>query len=77
MRDLETIKEIVDYFNKNESTVRETAKHFRISKSIVYHYLTQIMPNPTSEAILKKNKEQRHIRGGIATKNKYLNKKRS
>ena len=77
MRDLETVKEIVDYFNKNESTVRETAKHFRISKSIVYHYLKQIMPNPTSEAILKKNKEQRHIRGGIATKNKYLNKKRS
>lgn len=77
MKDLETIKMIVEYYNENESTVRETAKHFGVSKSSVYKYLTEVMPNKTSATILKNNKEQRHIRGGEATKNKYLREKRS
>ena len=33
MRDLDTVNLVVDYFNANRSTVRETAKHFGISKS--------------------------------------------
>lgn len=74
MRDLETIKAIVKYFNDNESTVRKTAKHFGISKSSVYQYLTVVMPNTVSAEILKKNKEERHVRGGEATKNKYSKK---
>ena len=74
MRDLETISAIVKYFNENESTVRETPKHFGISKSSVYNYLTKVMPNKVSTRILKKNKEERHIRGGQATKNKYSRK---
>lgn len=74
MRDLETISNIVKYFNENESTVRKTAEHFGISKSSVHLYLTKIMPNKVSAEILKKNKEERHIRGGEATKNKYLRK---
>lgn len=77
MRDLETISAIVKYFNENESTVRETAKHFGISKSSVHKYLTKVMPNKVSAEILKKNKEERHIRGGQATKNKYSGKNRS
>lgn len=77
MQNLETISAIVKYYNENESTVRETAKHFGISKSSVYHYLTTVMPNKVSAEILKKNKEERHIRGGQATKNKYLKKNES
>lgn len=71
MRNLEFVQNVVDYFNKHQSTVRKTAKHFNISKSAVHFYLTEIMPNPTSKAILEKNKKERHIRGGLATKAKY------
>ena len=71
MRDLEFIKKVVDYFNENKSTVRKTAEVFKISKSAVHLYLTKILPNPTSTAILEKNKQERHIRGGLATKKKY------
>ena len=66
------IKEIVDYFNYNRSTVRKTAAHFKISKSCVHRYLTKVYPNNTSRKILDENKSERHIRGGQATKNKYL-----
>lgn len=66
------VKDVVYYFNNNHSTVRETAKKFGISKSTVYVYLTKIYPNSTSAKILAKNKAERHIRGGQATKNKYL-----
>lgn len=69
--DLERAKEVVDYFNDNNSTVRDTAKACGISKSTVYNYVTRIFPNPTSEAILQKNKRERHIRGGLATRKKY------
>lgn len=77
MRDLEFKHSVVDYFNNHQSTVRETAKHFGISKSCVYVYLTKILPNSVSTKILEKNKAERHIRGGNATKLKYLSKKRS
>ena len=66
------VKDVVNYFNINHSTVRETAKEFGISKSTVHLYLTKICPNSTSAKILAKNKAERHIRGGQATKNKYL-----
>ena len=72
MISLEFVEQIVDYFNTNRSTVRATAKHFGISKSTVYRYLTEIKPNETSAEILCINKSERHIRGGEATKNKYL-----
>lgn len=70
-QDLEFVKEVVQYFNTNESTVRETADACGISKSTVHNYLTKVFPNSTSAAILEKNKMERHIRGGLATKKKY------
>lgn len=72
MRDSNLVEKVVTYFNTHQSTVRETAKVFGISKSTVYVYLTEIKPNATSSEILAKNKAERHIRGGQATKNKYL-----
>lgn len=77
MRDLEFKHSVVDYFNNHQSTIRETAKHFGISKSCVHVYLTKIFPNPVSTEILEKNKAERHIRGGNATRQMYLSKKRS
>lgn len=72
MRSEEFVTSVVHYFNENQSTVRKTAEHFKISKSSVYYYLTKVKPNPWSEQILLYNKSQRHIRGGLATRNKYL-----
>lgn len=69
------VKQVVDYYNTNRSTVRATSDHFGISKTLVHQYLTKIMPNQTSLEILAYNKSVRHIRGGKATKNKYLSKR--
>ncbi len=68
--DYTLVKNVVKYYNDNRSTLRETANHFGISKDTVHSYLTKIMPNSTSREILDYNKSVRHIRGGLATKNK-------
>ena len=58
-------------------TVRATAKVFKISKSTVHKDVTQRLyyENPqlyrSVKAVLEKNKQERHIRGGKATKEKY------
>lgn len=72
MRDMNFVNEVVDYFNTHDTTVRETAKNFLISKSTVYNYIAKVSPNSISRMRLDKNKAERHIRGGQATKNKYL-----
>ena len=70
--------EIADYIIENNATVRQTAKHFRISKSTVHKDVTerllQINPALAGEArkVLDMNKSERHIRGGMATREKYL-----
>ena len=80
MRDYieERAVEIADYIIENSATVRQTAKQFRISKSTVHKDVTdrliQINPALAGEArkILDVNKEERHIRGVLATREKYL-----
>lgn len=70
--------EIANYIIENNATVRQTAKMFGISKSTVHkdvtERLTQINPTLAKEArkVLDINKSERHIRGGLATKEKYL-----
>ena len=72
-RAVEIGKYIVDY----HATVRQTAKKFGISKSTVHkdatERLTEINPLLAKEAreIRDINKSERHIRGGMATKEKY------
>ncbi len=62
---------------ENGATVRQTAKKFGVSKSTVHKDVTermmQINPALASQArkILDINKSERHIRGGMATKEKY------
>lgn len=70
--------EIANYIIENNATVRQTAKAFGISKSTVHkdvaERLSQINPALAAEArkVLDVNKSERHIRGGMATKEKYL-----
>ena len=65
------------YIIENRTTVRAAAKKFGISKSTVHKDVSERLPkvNPTLyvqvKDILEINKQERHIRGGLATKIKY------
>ena len=69
---------IAVYIINNNATVRQTAKAFGVSKSTVHKDVTdrllQVNPTLATEAskVLDINKSERHIRGGLATKEKYL-----
>ena len=75
--------ELAVYIIETGATVRSAAKHFGISKSTVHKDLSQRLPQHNPQlflrvrAVLDINKAQRHIRGGMATKAKYLHKKRN
>ena len=65
------------YIIENQGTVRSAAKKFGISKSTVHKDLSQRLPafnRPLYlqvKDVLEQNKAERHIRGGIATREKY------
>lgn len=65
------------YIIETGATVRTAALHFGISKSTVHKDLTQRLPHYNkslflqAQQVLHENKAQRHIRGGLATKEKY------
>ena len=69
---------IGEYIIKTGTTVRDAAKEFGISKSTVHKDVTAMLKNKnftlyeSVREILDKNKEERHIRGGEATRKKYL-----
>ena len=83
MRDYieERAVETAMYMSETKATVRQTAKKFGVSKSTVHKDLTsrlvQVNPGLAAEArkILDVNKSERHIRGGMATREKYLHQK--
>ena len=66
------------YIIENNATVRATAARFGISKSTVHKDVTQNLKSVNKslyldvKSVLEKNKEERHIRGGEATKQKYM-----
>lgn len=72
--------EIANYIIDTKATVRQTAKKFGISKSTVHKDVTERLAqlNPAlagrARAVLDVNKQERHIRGGLATRKKYLEK---
>ena len=76
-----TVK-LAEYIIENRATVRATAKKFGISKSTVHKDVTERLEkiNPglylKAKDILQNNKSERHIRGGIATKIKYLRERK-
>lgn len=69
---------LADYIIENKSTVRATAKNFGISKSTVHKDVSfrlreiDYVRYLKVKEILEINKSERHIRGGNATKKKYL-----
>ena len=69
--------ELAVYMIENRATVRAAAKRFGISKSTVHKDITDRLErvNPglyaQVKAVLDVNKQERHIRGGMATKRKY------
>ena len=66
------------YIIENGATVRDAAREFGISKSTVHKDVTErlIQINPAlasqTRKVLDTNKSERHIRGGLATREKYL-----
>lgn len=72
---------LADYVIETGATVRQAATHFGISKSTVHKDLSVKLKYVNStqysvvKGILELNKSERHIRGGEATKRKYLVKK--
>lgn len=68
---------LAQYIIENNATVRQTAKVFNISKSTVHkdvsERLQKINMNTYREVqkVLQTNKQERHLRGGLATKEKY------
>ncbi len=73
--------EIANYIIQYNATVRQTAKQFGISKSTVHKDVTDrlehINPSLAAQAriVLDVNKSERHIRGGMATREKYTHKR--
>lgn len=73
--------ELAVYIIETGATVRAAAGHFGISKSTVHKDLTQRLEPCSPELygqvrqILELNKQERHIRGGMATKRKYEREK--
>ena len=73
--------EVAYYIIETKATVRQAAKKFGISKSTVHKDVTerlaQVNPSLAAETrkVLDINKSERHIRGGMATREKYLHQK--
>ena len=72
--------ELAVYMIETGSTVRSTADKFGISKSTVHKDLQNRLPQCNKTLylqvrdVLERNKQERHIRGGMATKRKFQNK---
>lgn len=74
--------EIAYYIIEHRATVRQTAKAFGVSKSTIHKDVTDrlLLINPSLATQVRKvldvNKSERHIRGGLATREKYLRQAR-
>lgn len=73
--------ELAVYIIENSATVRSAAQHFGISKSTVHKDISQRLQQYNRNlyakvrVVLDENAAQRHIRGGLATKEKYKKSK--
>ena len=74
---------LAEYLIEHQSTVRQVAHIYGISKSTVHKDITTKLKrtNPQlykkAKNILEQNKQERHLRGGEATRQKYLNREKS
>lgn len=74
----ERARELGRYIYENQATVRQAAAIFKVSKSTVHKDVSQRLKSIDYplflkvKSVLDTNLRERHIRGGIATKNKYI-----
>ena len=74
---------VANYIIEHNATVRQTAKQFGISKSTVHKDVTErlVLINPglakSARKVLDVNKSERHIRGGMEKKEKYMHQLRT
>lgn len=79
MREIEKERPIVlgEYISETGATVRAAARVWGISKSTVHKDVTERLSHEDPvlykkvNSVLQKNKSERHIRGGLATRRKY------
>lgn len=68
---------IAEYLIKTSATVRQAAKEFGVGKTTVHTDITKRLPKfnkPLADqaySVLEKNGSERHLRGGVATRNHY------
>ena len=71
-------EEFAIFIIDNGATIRSCAKHYSVSKSLVHNYISCKLKARNKflycavYKVLNKNFQEKHIRGGQATKNKYL-----
>lgn len=74
----ERVRKSAEYIVATGCTVRACSAHFNISKSTVHKDVSERLKNidmdlyERARAVSDRNLNERHIRGGIATKQKYL-----
>lgn len=77
---IQRVIDVSDYFLDNKTTVRETAKNFDVSKSTIFNDLTERLIKIDKDKyeqvrkLLDENKEDRHLKGGQATKEYWAKK---
>lgn len=75
------VLEVSNYIYETRATVRQAAKVFGVSKSTIHKDVTERLQKIDKrlaekvKKVLEYNKAERHIRGGQATKEKYLSEK--
>jgi len=75
---IERVHAIADYILETGATVRVCAAHFKVSKTTVHKDMRERLKTLNPEKarrvsrVLDGNREERHIRGGLATRAKYL-----
>lgn len=72
------VLEVSRHISRTNDTVRETARLFGVSKSTVHKDVTERLPKVDRQLarrvkrVLEQNKAERHLRGGEATRRKYM-----
>lgn len=77
------VLEVSRYISQTKATVRDAARVFGVSKSTIHKDVTERLPKVNAELanrvkhVLEHNKAERHLRGGEATRRKYMNEAKS
>lgn len=73
----ERILSEAEFIAETGATVREAGKHFKVGKTTVHKDMTERLKNLDAnlynrvKVVLEINKNERHLRGGLATKRKF------